>query len=251
MRTIHMGLTGLTGTLVSLATLAGIADAHIHLTYPLARTDSMTGDQKEQHCGVPNQVRNPARVTELRPGSTITVTWLETINHPGWFRIAFQPDGQIFGIPPAGNGQSNVNGTIAASNFPTLNQEGIDGANQSIVLKDRIPDGTLSTQVTLPNMECANCTLQFIQVMIDKPQYTIDAASDDIYFNCADITLSNAAPMTPDAGPGAGPDAGTGGDAGTSDGNVSGGCSSTGGGARGSLALVLGALLILRRRRAR
>jgi MYXO-CTERM domain-containing protein len=232
-----------TGTLVSLATLAGIADAHIHLTYPLARTDSMTGDQKEQHCGVLNQVRNPARVTELRPGATITVTWLETINHPGWFRIAFQPNGQTFGIPPESNGPP--------SNYPTLNQEGVDMTNQSIVLKDRIMDGTLSTQITLPSMECTNCTLQFIQVMTDKPPYSIDALSDDIYFNCADITLSNAAPMAPDAGPGAGPDAGAGGpDAGTgsNDGNVSGGCS-TGGGARWPMALALGALLLRRRRR--
>ncbi|MDB4963743.1 MAG: uncharacterized protein JWP01_3742 [Myxococcales bacterium] len=247
--------TILTGILVSLATLAGVADAHIHLTYPQARTDSQTGDQKDQHCGVANQVRNPARVTELRPGATITVTWLETINHPGWYRIAFQPNGQIFGIPPASNGQANPLGTLIAGNFPTANQEGVDNDNGSIVLKDRIPDGTLSTQVTLPSMECTNCTLQFIQVMIDKPDYTTDAASDDIYFNCADITLSNAAPMAPDAGPGAGPDAGAGGpDAGTGggDGNVSGGCSATGGGgALGPIALVLGALLLRRRRAAR
>ena len=220
---------------------SGPAFAHIHLTAPLGRTDSMTGDQKEQHCGVANQVRNPARVTTFTPGQTITVTWLETINHPGHYRIAFQPNGSIFGIPPAGAG---------AGGFPTVNQEGVDATNQSIVLKDRIPDGTLSTTVTLPNMECANCTLQFIQVMTDKPPYTVDALSDDIYFNCADITLSNT-PAAPDAGPGAGPDAGAGGpDAGSGGGgSVDGGCSTSGGGGLAGTALLAGLFALRRRRR--
>lgn len=219
--------------------IPSLASAHIHLTYPLSRTDLPTGDQKEQHCGTVGWNRAAMnRITTFQPGSTITVTWAETIQHPGWFRIAFQPNGEVFGIPPAG-----ANGA-----FPIDPQLGVDNANQSIVLVDRIADGTLSQQITLPNMECNNCTLQFIQVMTDKPPYTTDAASDDIYFNCADITLSMNAP---DAGPQNTVDAGpTDQDAGTTGGgntDVSGGCS-TGGNATGGL--VLGVLLFgLRRRR--
>ncbi len=226
--------------LASLLVLGATAPAlaHIHLTYPMARTDSLQGDQKEQHCGVANQVRNPARVTTLAPGATITVTWLETIQHPGFFRIAFQPTGSVFGIPPA----------VGATGFPTLNQEGLDATNNSIVLKDRIPDGQLSASVTLPNMECANCTLQFIQVMTDKPPYTTDALSDDIYFNCADITLSNTpVTPTPDGPPTGGPDAGT---TPPGSGNVDGGCSTTDGSGLVGTALLAG-LLALRRRRVR
>ena len=181
------------------------AAAHIHLTTPQSRTDMLTGDQKEEHCGVATQTRT-TRVTTYKPGETIMVSWMETINHTGWFRIAFQPAGQVFEIPPASNGPD---GTGAASNYPTEDLTGMtDAPTASIILADRIADGTLMKEVTLPNMECSNCTLQFIQVMTDKPPYTADAASDDIYFNCADITLSNAPPMvdagidTPDA-PGA------------------------------------------------
>lgn len=214
----------------------GVADAHIHLTKPLARTDSMTGDQKDQHCGVLNQVRNPARVTTFKPGETITVEWLETIQHPGYFRIAFQPSGDVFRIPPPGPNNG----------FPTENFTGMtDPNNGSIVLADQIVDGTLSTTVTLPNMECTNCTLQFIQVMTDKPPYTIDAASDDIYFNCADITLAANAP---DAGMDAMPDAGMdmgGGSNNPGGGEISSGCST--GNATGLLALL--GLVGLRRRR--
>jgi uncharacterized protein (TIGR03382 family) len=223
-------------------TSLGVAEAHIHLTSPMSRTDMLTGDQKEQHCGVLNQVRNPARVTTFKPGETITVTWMETINHTGWYRISFQPDGNVFEIPPVSNGPAG-NGT--ASNFPTENLTGMtDGASGSMILADRIADGMLQMQVTLPNMECNNCTLQFIQVMNDKPPYSTDALSDDIYFNCADITLAANAP---DAGMVSTPDAGMGSGSGSGSGNpeISGGCST--GNATGLLALL--GLVGLRRRR--
>lgn len=223
--------------------------AHIHLTYPTSRTDMPTGEQKDEHCGLTGYSRaaHPERVSTFAPGATITVTWAETINHPGWYRIAFQPNGEIFGIPPAGNGPAGNGG--AASNFPDQPQVGLDAVNGSIVLVDRIADGMLSQQITFPDMECTNCTLQFIQVMTDKPPYTVDAGSDDIYFNCADITLSANAP---DAGPQAGPDAGPGGtgDAGTGgETSVSGGCSTGSGAAGWGVGLAIGLALTRRRRR--
>lgn len=218
---------------------SGIASAHIHLTAPLSRTDAPTGDQKEQHCGVANQVRIPGRVSTFAPGATITVTWDETINHPGHYRIAFQPTGDVFGIPLAGAG--------APSNFPDVDKTGTIDEAGAMILADMIPDGTLTTSITLPNMECDNCTLQFIQVMTDKPPYETDLASDDIYFNCADLTLSNAAPPQAD-GPGTpGADAGV--DPGDPKGDLSGGGCNTGGTSGGSLALALGLLAVLRRRR--
>ena len=218
------------------------ASAHIHLTAPQARTDSTTGDQKDQHCGVAGQMRT-TRVTTYMPGETIMVSWAETINHPGWFRIALQPNGDVFPIPPASNGDAVVNGVTQASNMPTENLEGMtDATTGAMILKDRIADGLLMQQITLPNMECNNCTLQFIQVMIDKPPYSTDALSDDIYFNCADITLSNSAPMV-DAGV-TEPDAPIGGGGNP---KTSGGCS-TGGGAGLLVGFALLGLVTKRRR---
>jgi hypothetical protein len=230
-----------------------VALAHIHLTFPLARTDSATGDQKEEHCGTPGWIRadHPERTSVFLPGQTITVTWDETIQHPGYFRIALQPNAgaelDLFGIPPCG---VDVGDPINCGNdnFPTLNQEGIDPINGSIVIADQILDGTLSQEITLPNIECANCTLQFIQVMTDKNPYTRDALSDDIYFNCADVVLSATAP---DGGTGATPDAGGGnpgdpdGATGGGGGPVTGGCS-----AGGSVGMMVSLVLVgLRRRR--
>ncbi len=219
---------------------AGIANAHIHLTNPRARTDSLTGDQKYRPCGVAGQTRIPSRVTTYRPGETITVTWMETINHPGHYRIAFQPNGNAFGIPPPGNGPP--------AGFPSLDQTGMTDGAGALILKDFIPDGMLSTQITFPAMECNNCTLQFIQVMTDKPPYTVDAQSNDIYFNCADITLSNTAPPQPDGGIDPGGDGGTD-QPGPPD--PGGGCSASHGSAPAGLlgGLVVVGLLLRRRRR--
>jgi hypothetical protein len=236
---------------LALLGLPAIAHAHIHLLEPLSRTDDVQGDpQKNQHCGTAAAGRT-ARVTTFLPGQTITVKWMETIDHPGWFRIAFQANGEVFGIPPASNGP---NGAGAASNFPTENRTGmVDAVNGSMVFKDRIADGAVNVMrtetVTLPNIECTNCTLQFIQVMTNAGTYTTDAASDDIYFNCADITLTANAPdagvpdMTADASvtdPGTNP--------GVDPSQVSGGCSA-GGIAGWPAALALAGFAGRRRRR--
>ncbi len=218
----------------------GVADAHIHMTSPMSRQTTAQGDpQKEQHCGSPTLVRTAARTSTYQPGATITVAWTETIPHPGWFRISFQPNGEVFEIPPISNG--------APGNYPTEDLTGMtDATTGSMVLKDRIGDLVTTFDVTLPNMECANCTLQLISVMTDKMPYSIDAISDDIYFSCADITLAANAP---DAGPQAtDPDAGVDQPGGPKSGKESGGCSAGGTGAGFPTALALLGLVGWRRR---
>lgn len=226
------------------------AFAHIHLTNPLSRTDNAQGDpQKNGQCGDLTNVRIPARATVMPPGATITVTWAETINHPGWFRIAFQPAGANFPLPPIGTGTGNFQ-TAAET------QEGMtDATTGAIILADIIADGTLSKQITLPNIECADCTLQFIQVMTNSPPYnhvaTQAEGNNDLYFNCADITLQAGATMPPDpvvddAGVGGGgDDAGTGAVGGPSE--VTGGCSTSSSSTTALFGLAL--LAGLRRRR--
>jgi MYXO-CTERM domain-containing protein len=247
--------------LILLGLSTSIAYAHVHLLEPLSRTDDPLGDpQKEQFCGQAGSTRT-TRVTMFHPGDTITVKWVETIAHPGWFRIAFQPNGEVFEIPPPSNGNAVVNGTPQASNFPTENLTGMtDPTTGTMILQDRIANGNLNEtrmmQVTLPNMECTNCTLQMIMVMENNPPYTNDAASNDIYFQCADLTLAKDAP---DAGATGEVDAGT--DPGGSNnegsgadlGKVSGGCSVGGSAGRGTMlpiALALLGLVMRRRRRA-
>lgn len=226
-------------TRLALAALAvvvaapAVASAHIRLTYPPPRTL----DQKTRPCGGINSTRG-ANVTVLDAGATIELRWDETINHPGHYRISLDLDGQDFGIPPTLNGST----------------EGMPN-----VLKDLIVDRSGATplpytyMLTLPDVACDNCTLQLIQVMSDKPPYTTDAASDDIYFQCADITLRG--PAGGDAGvdaPTGDTDATVGEDAGAGADEVIGGCgcrTSQGQGAGMALAAIVLGIVTRRRRR--
>ncbi len=54
------------------------------------------------------------------------------------------------------------------------------------------PSGIYEYEFTLPDVECDNCTLQVIQVMTDKPPWGPEGG--DIYYQCADLALTTAAP---------------------------------------------------------
>ena len=183
-----------------------VAEAHISQISPTPRTQS----QKEGPCGAAGSTRGEPQV--FRPGETITVEWDETVDHPGHYRIAFDPDGE--------------------DDFPLPNQP---DDNFATTLVDQITDkagGLYSQEITFPDIECDNCTLQLIQIMTTQVPY------NSFYFQCSDIVLSNATSET-------GPDAGVNPTKPAS----GGGCASSGG-ASGTASLFLAlALLVLRKRR--
>ena len=169
------------------ATLApSLASAHVRLVYPTPRyaTPAMANsstDIKAQPCGRANDSRTTdmSRITVLEPGQTIMVQFNETINHPGHYRIAFDDSGQDAFIPS-----------------PTMRSQVQTGPMFTLpVLVDNIADkvgGSYMVSVTMPNMECENCTLQLIQVMVTTDTWTATGADPDIYFTCADIVLRRA-----------------------------------------------------------
>ncbi len=155
-------LMGLTASFVFVSAPAA---AHLNLMYPPPRTTSL----KTGPCGAADSTRG-ATVTTLLPGQTITVTWDEFVDHPGHFRIAFDDDGQdIFRDPSSFEDVSGEPGVL------------LDG------IADRSGGGIYSQEVTLPDIECDNCTLQVIQVMSDKAPY---GDGNDMYYQCADLVLS-------------------------------------------------------------
>ncbi len=204
--------------LAVLLTFAGVqvADAHIAMQSPSSRTAS----QKQGPCGAEGSTRGTP--VTYKPGETITVRWDETVDHVGHYRLAFDMDGQDdFPLP--------VN---PDDSFPSI-------------LVDQIPDraggGEYSQEITFPNMECDNCTLQLIQIMTTKVPY------NSFYFQCVDIILTADGPGDP-----SGADAGTGGTGGETSGEAIGsGCQSTGqsSGLLGGMLLLLGVGCLSWRRR--
>ncbi|HEY2409687.1 MAG TPA: SCE4755 family polysaccharide monooxygenase-like protein [Polyangiaceae bacterium] len=166
---------------VALGALAqsGVALGHIRLQYPTPRYPAPAVEDGSQlkvgPCGVPNDTRttDPTRISTFSPGQQIVVQWVETIGHPGHYRIAFDP-----------NGQDNLGD-------PTSYDDIVDPPVPPILL-DGIPDvagnASYAQPITLPNIQCNNCTLQVLQIMTDKPPYEIN--TNDVYHQCADIVLS-------------------------------------------------------------
>jgi len=162
--------------------MASPAVAHVGLIYPPSRYGPNV--LKQGPCGVTGGTRS-TNVTVLEPGASIYVQWDEYINHPGHFRISFDMDGDGDFVDP-------VCLSGCSSRTPTFKFY-----PNATVLADDIPDtiygGVSGAQITLPDLECDRCTLQLIQVMYDKPPYTLPG--DDIYYQCADLILRRSQPV--------------------------------------------------------
>lgn len=171
----------LTGTLVAaaLALFAADAGAHIDMISPVPRHAGGT-EQKAGPCGVAGSVRG-TNITTFAPGETITVTWNETVPHPGWYRISFDDNGDDGFIDPASIDDVNNSPTVLLDEITDL--DGLQSYTQ---------------EVTLPNIECDNCTLQLIQVMTDKQG---DGwGNNEFYYRCADLVLGMAPSTTSTTG---------------------------------------------------
>jgi hypothetical protein len=150
-------------------------ERHVCLTFPVPRVGASCtarSPQKVGPCGVAERSQN---INEFQPGETITVQFNETVDHPSHYRISFNPNGDAFPDPASVD----------------------DKSGGPLVLFDGINDeeaGQQQIRVTFPNVECASCTLQLIQVMYDKGGNgfggrNAEGGNDDIYYSCADIVL--------------------------------------------------------------
>jgi hypothetical protein len=209
--------------------LSTTAFAHIRLDSPRSRTDDRD-DIKDGPCGPEaGSTRDETRVTEILAGSTIKVEWTEVINHPSHFRIAFDDDGQDSFVDKTG-----PTDIVDPPVLPVL----LDG----ILDDNSMPNGTFSAEVTLPDIECDNCTLQLIQYMTDR---------NEPYYQCADLKLykegagtggtggdsGNTGGMSAETGGGPGV---AGGGTGGADATATGGVSGIGGAATGGVSAAAG-----------
>jgi hypothetical protein len=146
------------------------------MEFPLSRVGqdcTARSPQKVGPCGVEERSAN---VNVFRPGETITMVFNETVNHPSHYRVSFNPSGDDFPDP--------VSVDDIRSGGPYMLLDGI--ADEEA--------GRQQVQVTFPDIECDDCTLQLIQVMYDKGGNgfggrTVEGGNDDMYYSCADIVL--------------------------------------------------------------
>ncbi len=194
--------------------LVPAASGHAFITSHVPRTEQY--DIKEGPCGLADAAWGAA-VYRYAPGDTLSLTWDEYIDHPGYYRIAFDPDGGEGLVDPADFEDFYTNDLVLADD-----------------IADRDGGGEYSHEVQLPDEPCETCTLQLVQVMTDKAPY---GDGNDLYYGCVDLVLD------PDLGPGEFEGPPTQED--PADEDAAGcGCTASGSGALGWLGLgVLGALI--------
>jgi len=207
-----MQKTNLTMTLAALAlgatTLATLpAHAHINVVGPIK---ARGGDQKNFPC---DGKRGDGPTYTFEPGATITLGVDENIPHPGYYRIAFDNDGEdgfvepksIKPVDPARKCPFDGNDKCGESDF--CNVVSSDGAT---VLWDNLNPHlgsgakSLTWNVKLPDIECENCTIQILQIMEDTVHGAYcptgsctDSSLEDIYHRCIDIKLVKGATNSP------------------------------------------------------
>jgi hypothetical protein len=150
------------------------ASAHLGLDAPVSRYGPDV--LKTAPCGSDSGGERTDNVTYYEPGATIEVRWNEYVDHPGHYRIAFDDDGVDDFVDPATMMELYSNDSVLLDGIPDEGRETRDYA----------------ATVTLPEVECDNCTLQVIQMMYDKPPYTTPNGND-IYYQCADLVLRKGA----------------------------------------------------------
>lgn len=189
--------------LLALAALAP-ARAGAHIEIVTHETRFGPNYQKVGPCGL-DQPGPGATVYSYAPGETVVIGWNEFIDHPGHYRVAFDQDGDDDFLDPA---------------------TADDLYNNAAVILDGIPDEPnvhdYEVELQLPDVECANCTIQILQIMTDKPPY---GDGNDIYYHCIDVELvaGGGTDTTGDGDTSGGTDT-------TGDGDTSGGTDTTGDG---------------------
>lgn len=173
----------------------GDAFAHARLKTPVPRTNdaNLKDGVGGAPCGGKPRTGTPAMFTS---GQTITVTWEETISHPGCFIIKLS--------------QANDQNFLMLANPPHSN---VGAVPRQYSAQVKLPDG----------VTCSACTIQLIQVMNSTvPCPVTNIPVGDSYYSCADVQI-----VTP-GGAGGGAGGAGGGTAGGAAGGTAGG--SSGGG---------------------
>jgi len=193
----------------SLLFVAARADAHSLLINPPPLTND--DNAKAGPCGCyfgagpedPNEDTTATacpstyKVTDIEAGSQLQVTWKETVNHTGKFRVSFS-DKPI--------------DTVTRANMDAGVLYEADDANT-------VSGGVVSAMITVPDVPCTNCVIQLRQFM--------SGATKPYYYTCAAVNVlaagssasSSSSSASSGAGGGGGGSGGSGGDPGSDTGS--------------------------------
>jgi hypothetical protein len=133
--------------------------------------------------GVPTGI-----ITPVIGGGVLHVSIRPTVYHPGHFRIALSVLDRAE-LPPdpsdvtrqGPNGPISVSAAIERRPKPPVLVDGLWEQRQPA------PDAEFATDIRLPNINCARCSLQVIQFM---EQHAVNPDGRFTYHHCADLRIT-------------------------------------------------------------
>jgi uncharacterized membrane protein YgcG len=251
-----------------LLTLSTTAEAHFQLMAPPAVVAADPNGKGSPPCGADTGMA--AMPTPVQGGHPLKIVVLETVGHPGFYRVAlamksrselpvdnvvYNAAGKV--LPPDGTGAGN-SARADVQNPPVFPVLADDLYHHDTAVTGKMYD---TASVNIPNVNCDRCTLQVIEYMNAHPFNRSNPPPGGGYFyhHCAEIKITADPALPPygsdggapaDAGApmdaasgggtggtmvGSGGAPGSGGSmAGTGGSSGSGGTSTTGGGSGGS-----------------
>jgi hypothetical protein len=190
-------IVGFTFAAAAVAMLPEFAEAHFKLLMPdSAIIENNLGDpQKLGPCGGTSaNAKGPANpgtpsglVNKAMGGTKVHLKIQETVFHPGHYRVALAVNSrtELPADPEAVTRESekgpwSVSAKIVNPVRPPVLVDGL-WPHQS-----KLTD-TLETDIELPNINCARCTLQIIQFMAEHGR---NKDGDFTYHHCADFQIT-------------------------------------------------------------
>jgi hypothetical protein len=169
-----------------------VANAHFKLLAPESMiVEDQRGDpQKLGPCGgtaaAPGAPTNT--VNQAKGGSMLHLKWLETIYHPGHYRVALAVNSQdelpLDPIAVTRDTEKGVISVSAAIQKPAVKPVLVDGLFEKHM---KPADLNYETDVQLPNINCKKCILQITQFMAEHG-YNKDGGFT--YHHCAAVQIT-------------------------------------------------------------
>ena len=166
-------------------------DAHFTLLAPTSWiVESERGDpQKAAPCGADPKAEASGEISKVTGGSTLHLKVLETVYHPGHYRVALAVNSRDE-LPPdpmtvERTTEKGPRSVWAAIQSPPQLPVIADGLFQHYT-RPASPQ-TYEADVLLPNISCPKCTLQVIQFMAE---HAYNQPGGYSYHHCADLQIT-------------------------------------------------------------
>ena len=169
----------------------GALDAHFKMLEPASWiVETERGDpQKSAPCGADPKAAMSGLVSKAVGGSLLHLKLVETIYHPGHYRVALAVNSREE-LPPdpttiERTTEKGPRSVWAAIQSPPQLPVIADGLFQHYT-RPASPQ-TFEADIQLPNISCAKCTLQVLQFMAD---HAYNQPGGYSYHHCADLQIT-------------------------------------------------------------